>query len=476
MANHYYATPDRRQINVYTMCIDDFVSKDHLAHHVRELLSSLDLSSFEVQKYKNKSYREKSHSNPKSEGGHPNYPNLEKISMICYSCMIGKYSTRVMEEGCVNDFAYRYLMSDFRPDHSTIARFISDYLDEFGQLFYQIVTLLIRKGYASTNIVAIDGSVIYSASSKGSHVSLEQCEKRMVKIPEKLKELIEKQFELDGEEHEKISRKISSLEQEERELEELKPILKEANAAELKKTHKKKSEVKGPYLSRKDVSSRLIKDKNGGCINGKNVQIAVEEKNQFILESGVYSAGCDNSISAQFLEKVANSLGQETVKGMKVLEDSGYFSENNLAKGELLELDMYVSPVSSSSLEVFAKEETLPPKTKGKGKMLVTAMKQKMQKAENIELYKKRMKIVEPVFAQIKYNRGFLRFRRVGKASENEWKLMCLVHNMLRLIRVQAGSGQKLGRKKVKGGQINDNIDLFFSYILFLVVKVTLKN
>jgi hypothetical protein len=47
------------------------------------------------------------------------------------------------------------------------------------------------------------------------------------------------------------------------------------------------------------------------------------------------------------------------------------------------------------------------------------------------ELYKHRKATVEPVFAQNKFNRGFRRFQRRGRAAaRSEWRLQAAVHNL----------------------------------------------
>jgi hypothetical protein len=44
--------------------------------------------------------------------------------------------------------------------------------------------------------------------------------------------------------------------------------------------------------------------------------------------------------------------------------------------------------------------------------------------------------MVEPVFAQIKANRGIGRFKRRGQAAvRSEWRLITATHNLLKLYR-----------------------------------------
>jgi hypothetical protein len=54
------------------------------------------------------------------------------------------------------------------------------------------------------------------------------------------------------------------------------------------------------------------------------------------------------------------------------------------------------------------------------------------------ELYLKRQGSVEPVFGQIKSNRGANRFLRRGRSAvRSEWRLLTLTHNLLKLHRHQ---------------------------------------
>lgn len=62
------------------------------------------------------------------------------------------------------------------------------------------------------------------------------------------------------------------------------------------------------------------------------------------------------------------------------------------------------------------------------------AMDAKLADEANAERYKKRCHSIEPVFGNIKGNLGYRRFtRRSLPAVTSEWRLMCTVHNLLKL-------------------------------------------
>lgn len=62
------------------------------------------------------------------------------------------------------------------------------------------------------------------------------------------------------------------------------------------------------------------------------------------------------------------------------------------------------------------------------------AMNNKLNEPEHCEIYAKRSTSIEPVFGNIKSNLGYRRFTRRGlPAVQSEWRLMCVVHNLLKL-------------------------------------------
>ena len=61
-------------------------------------------------------------------------------------------------------------------------------------------------------------------------------------------------------------------------------------------------------------------------------------------------------------------------------------------------------------------------------------MREQLASDEGKELYRQRQSIIEPVFAQTKYNRRIDRFQRRGlSACRAEWRLITATHNLLKL-------------------------------------------
>jgi Transposase DDE domain len=63
-------------------------------------------------------------------------------------------------------------------------------------------------------------------------------------------------------------------------------------------------------------------------------------------------------------------------------------------------------------------------------------MARKLRTKKGREQYAKRKGIIEPIFGQLKHVLGFRQFSLRGLAAmRSEWRLLCAVHNLLKLWR-----------------------------------------
>jgi hypothetical protein len=119
-------------------------------------------------------------------------------------------------------------------------------------------------------------------------------------------------------------------------------------------------------------------------------------------------------------------------KPEKVSADTGYFSEANVTDESVKDVDLYVATGRDKHGQV-AETISDPPPPDASPK---EAMRHKLRTEAGRAVYKMRKAIVEPVFAQIKEQRGFRRFSLRGKQNvRSEWRLVCTVSNLLKLFR-----------------------------------------
>ena len=95
-------------------------------------------------------------------------------------------------------------------------------------------------------------------------------------------------------------------------------------------------------------------------------------------------------------------------------------------------MDLYVATGRDKHGDVVEASSDPPPP----GASPKEAMREKLRTEAGRAVYKMRKAIVEPVFGQIKEQRGFRRFSLRGKENvSREWKLVCAVSNLLKLFR-----------------------------------------
>ncbi len=177
-----------------------------------------------------------------------------------------------------------------------------------------------------------------------------------------------------------------------------------------------------------DPDSRIMK-RDGTYLQGYNCQCAVDDKCQIIVAEAVTNQAPDQEHLPPLISRVSENTGRLP---RRVTADAGYMSEENVAFCDEQNVDAYISVNrdrhGASSKDTAATDDALGPAR--------AAMRAKMRTTEGRQVYAKRKATVEPVFGQIKEARRFRRFslRGIDKVRD-EWTLVCLCHNLLKLFR-----------------------------------------
>lgn len=102
--------------------------------------------------------------------------------------MQGKYSGREIEEACINDIRFMWILNgEPVPDHTTIARFQSKRLEKvIEKLFYQLVEKLYEMGEVRFKNIFIDGTKIEANANKYTFVWKKAVEKNDKKLRDKI--------------------------------------------------------------------------------------------------------------------------------------------------------------------------------------------------------------------------------------------------------------------------------------------------
>src|SRR5210317_1185785 len=120
---------------------------------------------------------------------------LLKVILIAYSR--GLISSRQIERACCENVTFMAMSCNQRPDHSTIATFVSSMKDQIKPLFRDVLLVCEEEGLLGGTFFAIDGCKISSNASKEWSGKIEDLKKKKEKIECKIKSLVEDQVKAD---------------------------------------------------------------------------------------------------------------------------------------------------------------------------------------------------------------------------------------------------------------------------------------
>jgi hypothetical protein len=183
-----------------------------------------------------------------------------------------------------------------------------------------------------------------------------------------------------------------------------------------------------------DPESRIMKTANKGWDQCGNAQ-AVANESQIILAADVTDQTNDKRQVVPMVDQTRANLdaaGVTEAIGAAVI-DSGYYSEANTTALESRGIDGYIAT------ERLKHHEAIPEAPRGRIPAHLSPkqrMARKLRTKKGRATYAKRKGMIEPIFGQLKQVLGFRQFSLRGLESmRGEWRLMCTVHNLLKLWR-----------------------------------------
>jgi transposase len=449
------------QTLLFPPSLHDWLPEGHLARFLLDVVSALDLSAIYT------SYQEK------DGRGQAAYAPEMMVRLLLYGYARGVYSSRKLQTRTYEDVAFRYLSGDQHPDHATIAEFRKRHLEALSGLFTQALLLCSEAGLVKLGHVSIDGTKIKANASKHKAMSYKHMNETEARLKQEIDALLAAAEKTDAEEDaqygkgqrgdelpaelqrresrlRKIGEAKAALEQEAKEKATQQRAETEQKLAEReeeeqrtgKKKRGRKPAAPDPEQAKPDDTaqrnftdpeSRIMPDgaNKGSFLQGYNAQIAVDSASQVIVAAEVTQETNDKKQLLPMIAQIAANLEQ---KPEKVSADTGYFSEANVTDESVKDVDLYVATGRDKHGTVVETSSDPPPP----GASPKEAMREKLRTEAGRAVYKMRKAIVEPVFGQIKEQRGFRRFSLRGKENvSREWKLVCAVSNLLKLF--QAG-------------------------------------
>jgi transposase len=453
---------DRDQVFLLPPSVDDWLPADHFARFVIAVVEEMDLAAFYAD------YRADGH-------GRPAHDPAMMVALLVYAYARGQRSSRVIERACLEDIAVRVIAANRRPDHTTIARFRQRHETALASVFGEVLALCAQAGLVDVAVLAVDGTKVHANASERATRDYEQLarevleeaaeidaaedeqfgERRGDELPAELasaqgrkKWLAEAKRRLDAQ-REREARPIPAsrparVKEAKRRLEEELRTECAANAAYeayrargVMKNGRRFGSPPKPYqtpeqptgkINVTDPDSRNVKTPRG-WVQGYNAQ-AVCNAHQIVLAAEISVSSADFGLLAPMIAAAEHELSCAGINSppVVVLADAGYWHGDQIDDLMGRGVVVLVPPDGAG------RRGTRPGWNSGR----YAFMRRVLEGELAGELYSQRQVMIEPVFADTKFNRRIDRFLRRGRsAARSEWRLITASGNLLKLHRHQ---------------------------------------
>jgi transposase len=458
---------DREQELLLPPSLRDWLADDHLAWFVLEAVDELDLAAFYS------AYRRDGH-------GRAAHDPAMMVALFIYAYAIGVRSSRAIERRCREDIAFRVIAANRAPDHATLARFRVRHETAIAELFGGVLELCAQAGLVEVGVVVVDGTRIAASAADRQTRGYEQIAKEILGEAAAV-DAAEDALYGDARGDELPPGFRNSGDRRTR-LREAKQALEAQRAARAKKIPRDRGErlrecrrrlyedwalqrrvvadhaawleagiasdgsrrmtgarhnIK-PYpltdrpagrINLTDPDSRTLKAPRG-WVQGYNAQ-AVVTASQIIVAAEVNTESIDKPNLQPMVQTACQELRAAGVDQAPdvVVADAGYWKTEAIEALVAQGIQTLVAP------DADRRKQPSPGRRGG----LYDFMRRVLATDRGSQLYARRQAIVEPVFGQIKHNRGAERFQRHGRsAARSEWRLLAATHNILKLWRHNA--------------------------------------
>jgi transposase len=423
----------------------DWLPEDDLVYFIVETVAPLDLTAIFA------------HYERELRGQPPFYPRM-MVTLLLYCYATGTRSSRKIMRRCHTDVACRIIVGEDVPDFRTISDFRKIHLARLEGLFLEVLKLCALAGLSRVGTIALDGTKIKANASRHKAMSYDRMKEEEKRLQEEIAQLLAEAEAIDAAEDEthgrdrrgdelpdELKRRAGRLAK----IKEAKALLEERARTEAEQeAARREAEGKEPpakppaeavpepkdQINFTDPQSRIMKTSNKGWDQCGNAQ-AVANEDQIILSADVTEQANDKRQAVPMVDQTLENLkaaGVERPVGAAVM-DSGYSSEANTKALEQRGVDPYIAT------ERLKHNQEIPPVPRGRIPKDYTAQQRMARKLRTVKgraTYAQRKGIIEPIFGQLKQVLGFRQFSLRGLvAMRGEWRLMCTVHNVLKLWR-----------------------------------------
>jgi transposase len=412
--------PQRNQIEMQMLSVDQMLPQDHRVRSVWAFVSGLDLEPF---------YRDIQVTD--HVPGQPAIAPDVLIAIWLQATVDGIGSSRELDRRCKTDLVYLWLLGGVTVNYHTLSDFRVLHGERLEALLVDVVAALVEHGVVPLDTIAQDGMRVRAGAGSSSFrrkPTLEQLQQAAQEHVEKLRAEVESDSDRrEGDARRQAARERAAREKQERiaeALEQYKNLSRQREA-------RKKGDGESTRVSTTDPDARKMKMANGGFDPAYNVQFATDAKARVIVGVTVTNAGTDGGELPPMLDKIRQSYGKQP---NRALVDGAFATIESVTLAEVGGTQVISSIPRAGELRQNGKD---PHMRQGRDTDEYAMFRKRMADPEFQKLYKSRPSVAEFPNAECR-NRNLRQFRVRGLVKVTAVALWhALAFNFLRVLDLQ---------------------------------------
>ncbi len=336
-----YKAYDYDQLVMIPISLENQLEPGTLEYTINELVENkLDLSVFEGR-----------YQNDETGATAINPKVLLKVILFAYSR--GMISSRQIERACGENILFMALSCGYtctapnavrckcRPDHSTIAHFVSSMQKEIESIFSNILLVCSELNLLGGTHFSLDGVKLPSNASKEWSGTFKELKRKRDRLQGKLRQVMAEHIQADTQAKPEFERRQKQVKRLQHQVERLNQFLQEQKP----KVGKSGKEIQSNVTD--NQSAKM--PSSHGVIQGYNAQALVDEKHQIIVHAETFSCQDHENLAPMMVgaKKNMQAIGEEEdyFAGKQLSADSNYHSLASLALCKVEGWDAYIPDI-----------------------------------------------------------------------------------------------------------------------------------
>ncbi len=300
----YIRGVNRDQVTLFPESVEDYITEDNPVRFIDAFVASLDLAELGFMRAQ------------PAETGRPAYDPGDLLRLYLYGYLNRVRSSRMLERETKVNVEVMWLLGKLRPDFKTVADFRRDNLLALKQVCREFTLLCRKLKLFGGELVAVDGSKFKAVNNRRRNFNEARLTKAIKAIEEKIDGYLDELYAADAADTDPDTPPPSATELREK----IKTLTERKAKYQALHEGLKANGAKQVSLTDKDARSMVMH--HGSTEVGYNVQTAVDEKHQLIVEHEVTNDPTDHAHLAEMALRAKETLG---VKQLEVVADMGYY-------------------------------------------------------------------------------------------------------------------------------------------------------